>query len=195
MKKSLIIVESPAKAVTLRRILGDGYTYKASLGHIRDLPKSQLGVDIENNFMPKYVVPRSKNKIVRDLKKAAKVYESFLKEDPNSGFAANATAYLLSEISDSKRDLERALGLAKRALIVQPNDPSFLDTLGWVHYRMENYKLAIGPLEQALMQAPDSAIFNYHLGMVFYKLGQSQEARVRLEKALIGGDKFFQVRF
>ena len=64
MKKNLVIVESPAKARTIGKILGKNYSLKASLGHIRDLPKSRLGVDIENGFMPKYVVPREKSKIV-----------------------------------------------------------------------------------------------------------------------------------
>ncbi len=59
MKKKLVIVESPAKARTLSKILGKGYSLKASIGHIRDLPRSQLGVDIENGFAPKYVVPRA----------------------------------------------------------------------------------------------------------------------------------------
>ena len=65
MKKKLVMVESPAKARTLSKILGKGYSLKASLGHIRDLPKSQLGIDIENGFIPKYVVPRGKSKVVR----------------------------------------------------------------------------------------------------------------------------------
>ena len=67
MKKKLVMVESPAKARTLGKILGKGYSLKASLGHVRDLPKSQLGVDIESGFIPKYVVPREKSKIVREL--------------------------------------------------------------------------------------------------------------------------------
>ena len=65
MGKNLVIVESPAKARTLSKFLGQGYSLKASLGHIRDLPRSRLGIDIENDFEPKYVVPRKKNKIVR----------------------------------------------------------------------------------------------------------------------------------
>jgi len=56
-KKNLVIVESPAKARTLSRILGRDYSLKASLGHVRDLPKSKLGVDVENDFQPNYVVP------------------------------------------------------------------------------------------------------------------------------------------
>jgi DNA topoisomerase-1 len=72
MKEKLVIVESPAKAKTLAKILGKGYNLKASLGHIRDLPKSQIGVDIENGFVPRYVIPTDKKKIVTELKLAVK---------------------------------------------------------------------------------------------------------------------------
>jgi len=83
-KKKLVMVESPAKARTLGKILGKGYSIKASLGHIRDLPKSQLGVDIENGFIPKYVVPRAKSKIVRELKQAVKTAATvYLATDPD----------------------------------------------------------------------------------------------------------------
>src|SRR3989338_277487 len=72
MSKNLVIVESPAKARTLNRILGSDFTLKASMGHVRDLPKSQLGVDIDKDFTPTYVIPRTKSKVVRELKEAAK---------------------------------------------------------------------------------------------------------------------------
>ncbi len=70
-KKALVIVESPAKARTLTGFLGPGYEVRASIGHVRDLPKSQLGVDIEDDFLPKYLVPKEKQAVVRELKKAA----------------------------------------------------------------------------------------------------------------------------
>jgi DNA topoisomerase-1 len=83
-KKNLVIVESPAKARTLGRILGSKYTLKASMGHIRDLPKSRLGVDIEHDFEPKYVVPRTKSKTVKELKDAGKnVGTIYLATDPD----------------------------------------------------------------------------------------------------------------
>ena len=83
-KKNLVIVESPAKARTLSRILGSNYILKASLGHIRDLPRSRLGIDIENSFMPTYVVPREKNKVVRELKTSAKQASTvYLATDPD----------------------------------------------------------------------------------------------------------------
>jgi len=80
----LVIVESPTKAKTLSRFLGDGYQIEASMGHIRDLPKSKLGVDVEKGFKPDYVVDESKEKYVRLLKKAAKGKEEIvLATDPD----------------------------------------------------------------------------------------------------------------
>jgi DNA topoisomerase-1 len=82
--KKLVIVESPAKARTLSKLLGSSYSLKASMGHVRDLPRSQLGVDIEEGFAPKYVVPRAKTKTVNELKKAAKSASAiYLATDPD----------------------------------------------------------------------------------------------------------------
>ncbi len=69
--KSLVIVESPAKAKTINRFLGSGYVVKASMGHVRDLPETKLGVDIEKNFKPNYVIIKGKRKTVKALKEAA----------------------------------------------------------------------------------------------------------------------------
>ena len=83
-KKNLVIVESPAKARTLSKILGSSYSIKASIGHVRDLPRSGLGVDIENGFKPSYVVPRAKTKSVNELKKAGKEASTiYLATDPD----------------------------------------------------------------------------------------------------------------
>ena len=76
MGKSLVIVESPAKAKTINKYLGEDFTVMASIGHIKDLPMKDLGVDVENNFEPTYVVipdtkKRNNKKVVSDLKKAA----------------------------------------------------------------------------------------------------------------------------
>ncbi|MBI4287803.1 MAG: type I DNA topoisomerase [Chloroflexi bacterium] len=84
MAKKLVIVESPAKAKTLGRFLGSDYSIKASMGHIRDLPRSNLGVDIENGFEPKYVVPRPKAAVVKELREAARKAGSlYLATDPD----------------------------------------------------------------------------------------------------------------
>ncbi len=80
----LVIVESPAKARTIERYLGAGYTVTASMGHIRDLPKSTLGVDMENDFTPKYTIPRDKSKLVKELKESvANATEVILATDPD----------------------------------------------------------------------------------------------------------------
>lgn len=82
--RSLVVVESPAKARTLSTILGRSYDVKASIGHVRDLPKSQLGVDIEHDFAPRYIVPKDKKDVVKDLKAAAKQAATvFLATDPD----------------------------------------------------------------------------------------------------------------
>src|SRR5688500_7033083 len=67
----LVIVESPAKARTLAGMLGPGYEITASVGHVRDLPKSKLGVDVDNEFLPQYIVPREKKEVVNKIKEMA----------------------------------------------------------------------------------------------------------------------------
>jgi DNA topoisomerase-1 len=84
MASKLVIVESPAKARTLGKILGRSYSVKASLGHVRDLPRSSLGVDTEKRFTPKYVVPKQKQKIVGEIKQAiTKASSIYLATDPD----------------------------------------------------------------------------------------------------------------
>jgi DNA topoisomerase I len=84
MSDYLVIVESPAKAKTIERYLGKKYKVKASMGHVRDLPKSQMGVDIENNYQPKYITIRGKGSVLKDLKAAAKKAKKvFLAADPD----------------------------------------------------------------------------------------------------------------
>ncbi|MFV0591912.1 MAG: type I DNA topoisomerase [Draconibacterium sp.] len=72
MQNNLVIVESPAKAKTIERFLGEGYTVTSSMGHVRDLEKKDFGIDIEKNYLPKYIVTPDKKKIVSELKKMAK---------------------------------------------------------------------------------------------------------------------------
>ncbi len=82
--KSLVIVESPAKAKTINKILGKDFTVKASVGHVRDLPEKELGVDIENNFRPVYQTIPGKEKIIRELRKAARTAgRVYLAPDPD----------------------------------------------------------------------------------------------------------------
>ncbi len=80
----LVIVESPAKAKTIQKYLGPGFNVIASMGHIRDLPKSKLGVDIENNFEPQYIEMKGKEDVIKDLKKQAKKSDKiYLATDPD----------------------------------------------------------------------------------------------------------------
>jgi DNA topoisomerase-1 len=84
MGQSLVIVESPAKAKTINKYLGRNYSVKASLGHVKDLPKKDLGIDVENHFEPTYEIIPGKTKVVSDLKKAAKAADAvYLAADPD----------------------------------------------------------------------------------------------------------------
>src|SRR5690625_1768685 len=84
MSDYLVIVESPAKARTIERYLGKKYTVKASMGHVRDLPRSQMGVDVDDNFNPKYITIRGKGDVLKELRKAAKKAKKiYLAADPD----------------------------------------------------------------------------------------------------------------
>lgn len=84
MKTSLVIVESPAKVKTIKKFLNSSYKVEASMGHVRDLPKSQLGIDVENNFEPKYITIRGKGEITEKLRKEARNCERvYLATDPD----------------------------------------------------------------------------------------------------------------
>ena len=84
MAKTLIIVESPTKAKTITKYLGRGYTVMASVGHIKDLPTSKLGVDLEHDFEPQYVTIKGKSKVLAEIKKKAEsVDQVFLAPDPD----------------------------------------------------------------------------------------------------------------
>jgi len=104
--KSLVIVESPAKARTISRYLGKGYQVAASVGHVRDLPAKELGVDVEKGFEPKYVTIRGKGKILQDLKKKAKdAEEVILATDPDR--EGEAIAFHVAEQLGFKKEPRR----------------------------------------------------------------------------------------
>ena len=82
--KSLVIVESPAKARTIGKYLGNKFIVRHSMGHVRDLPKSRMGVDLDDNFQPKFLVMRDRKPVVDDLKKALKqCNDVYLAPDPD----------------------------------------------------------------------------------------------------------------
>ena len=97
--KSLVIVESPAKAKTIEKYLGSGYKVTASMGHLRDLPKSKMGVDIENGFEPQYIAVRDKSELISQLKKDAKSAGTvYLATDPDR--EGEAISWHLKELLD-----------------------------------------------------------------------------------------------
>lgn len=106
MADNLVIVESPAKAKTIEKYLGKKYKVIASMGHVRDLPRSQMGVDVDDNFEPKYITIRGKGPVVKELKKhAKKAKKVFLASDPDR--EGEAIAWHLSnilELEDSKEN-------------------------------------------------------------------------------------------
>src|SRR3970040_2309151 len=84
MAKSLVIVESPAKARTIKKILGRGYQVLPSMGHVKDLPKSRLGVDVEKGFAPTYVVIKERKKLLGEIVEAARSAKTvYLAPDPD----------------------------------------------------------------------------------------------------------------
>ena len=102
-KGNLVVVESPAKAKTVGRFLGKGYTVRASVGHVRDLLRSKLSVDVDNNFEPRYRVPNDKRDVVKELKKLAQKAEKvYLATDPDR--EGEAIAWHLMEAVDIEKD-------------------------------------------------------------------------------------------
>jgi len=107
MKKGLVIVESPTKVRTIKRYLGKDFDVKASVGHVKDLPKKRLGVNVEDNFTPEYEIIRGKSKIIKELKSAAcKVDNIYLAPDPDR--EGEAIAWHIAEELQAKRGKGKA---------------------------------------------------------------------------------------
>jgi DNA topoisomerase-1 len=119
MSKGLIVVESPAKVKTIQKFLGEDYVVKASVGHIKDLPEGELGVDLEKDFQPEYVTISGKGKIIRELKKASKeVKNIYLGPDPDREGEAIAW-HIAEEIGDGDKNIYRVLfnEITKKAVL------------------------------------------------------------------------------
>ncbi|MDP2896046.1 MAG: toprim domain-containing protein, partial [bacterium] len=128
MGKSLVIVESPAKARTLSKFLGKDYTIRSSVGHVIDLPQSELGVDLENDFKPKYVVIRGKTKVLQQIKKAAKeADEIYLAADPDREGEAIAW-HIASQIDEDKKKYRVMFHeITKKAVLEAFQNPGEID--------------------------------------------------------------------
>lgn len=132
--KSLVIVESPAKAKTINKILGKEFSVKASIGHIKDLPKNEMGVDVEKGFQPKYEIIPGKEKIIKELRRAAKDAERvYLAPDPDREGEAIAW-HIATEISDKKsKDTDGKIfrvtfnEITKRAVLEAIRNPGSID--------------------------------------------------------------------
>ncbi|MCX8022916.1 MAG: type I DNA topoisomerase [Syntrophorhabdaceae bacterium] len=128
MAKSLLVVESPTKMKTLSKFLGSDFNIKATYGHIKDLPKSKIGVDIENGFTPHFLVLKEKSKIVEELKKAGKESERvFIGSDPDR--EGEAIAFHIAEVIGQKKEIKRVLfhEITKKGVIEAINSPTELD--------------------------------------------------------------------
>ena len=109
MSKALVVVESPAKAKTIGKYLGGNYIVKASVGHIKDLPKSKLGVDVEDGFTPQYDVIPGKVKVVNELKAAARgIKDIYLAADPDREGEA-ICQHLYEELAGKTKNVYRVL--------------------------------------------------------------------------------------
>jgi DNA topoisomerase-1 len=128
MSKGLIIVESPAKVKTLQKFLGGDYVIKASVGHIKDLPEGELGVDLQKDFQPQYVTISGKAKIIREMKKASKeVKNIYLGPDPDREGEAIAW-HIAEEIGNGDKNIYRVLfnEITKKAVLDAIHHPGKL---------------------------------------------------------------------
>jgi Flp pilus assembly protein TadD len=116
-----------------------------------------------------------------DDAKAEKYYRKALELKKDFGPAANNLAWLLAKTG---QNLDEALGYAQAAKEQQPNDPSVMDTLGWIYYLKGSYLNAISELRDSHERLPENPIVNYHLGMAYYKNNQRDAAKEYLLKAL-----------
>ena len=129
MAKSLVVVESPAKAKTINKYLGRDYTVVASMGHIRDLPKSKLGVDVDNDFAEQYESILSRKKVIKELKDAAKgATDIFVATDPDREGEAIGW-HIAQELGGKKRKIHRLMfnEITKKAILESFKHPKAID--------------------------------------------------------------------
>ena len=129
MAKSLVVVESPAKAKTINKYLGKDYKVMASMGHVRDLPKSKLGVDVDEDFEPTYEVIASRKKILKELKdEAKKATTIFMATDPDREGEAIGW-HIAQELAGKKRKFHRLTfnEITKKAVQEALNNPRIID--------------------------------------------------------------------
>jgi DNA topoisomerase-1 len=128
MGKSLLVVESPTKMKTLSKYLGKDFVIKATYGHIKDLPKSKLGVDVEKDFAPHFMTVKGKSKVVDELKKAGKEADKiYIGSDPDR--EGEAIAFHVAELIGKKKEIARVLfhEITKKGVLEALKSPTALD--------------------------------------------------------------------
>src|SRR6478736_5402971 len=129
MAKSLVVVESPAKAKTINKYLGRDFKVIASMGHIRDLPKSKLGVDVDNDFEETYESLESRKKVIKELKAAAKdATDIYVATDPDREGEAIGW-HLAEELGGNKKKIHRLMfnEITKKAILEAIKRPGHID--------------------------------------------------------------------
>ncbi len=171
-KGKLVIVESPAKARTVGRFLGKGYTVKASVGHVRDLLKSRLSVDIENDFKPEYRVPNEKRAIVKELKEAAaRAEEIFLATDPDREGEAIAWHLIESAEIDESR--------VRRVVFHEITKPAIEEA--FAHPRGINQKLVEAQQARRILDR----LVGYQIGPILWKKVRSRLTAGRVQSVAV----------
>lgn len=128
MAKALIIVESPAKIKTLKKFLGPNYIFESSIGHIRDLPEKEFGIDVDHDFEPKYVIMPDKEKVIANLRKAAKSVDTvYLSPDPDR--EGEAIAWHITQILPDSTKIKRVSfnSITKEAVVKALESPREID--------------------------------------------------------------------
>jgi len=178
-------------SVSLVQIYMKQKKYNAALAvlenRLRQNPMDALAYSMSGQI---YNAQGNERKAEEAYRQAMAVYEKILERQPGQWIAANDLAFLLTEYGTQPDDLKRAFALAGKAYGKQPNNPAVLDTLGWIYYKMGDYRHAQEMLTKALAKAPSSAMINYHYGAVLLKTGQVDKGRERLNWAVQSGEEF-----
>lgn len=131
MPKNIVIVESPAKAKTIKQYLGKEYEVEASMGHVRDLPKSQMGIDVEKDFKPSYTVPQDKKKIISSLKKKVTPSKTIwiATDEDREGEAIGWHLLKALKVDEKKQDIKRIAfhEITKQAILASLENPREID--------------------------------------------------------------------
>jgi DNA topoisomerase-1 len=168
----LVIVESPAKARTVGNFLGRGYTVKASVGHVRDLLKSQISVDVEKSFTPKYRVPNDKRPVVKELKKLAKnAEEIYLATDPDR--EGEAIAWHLLESVELNPEVTR------RVVFHEITDAAIMEAFG--HPREINMDLVNAQQARRILDR----LVGYNLSPLLWRKVRSRLSAGRVQSVAL----------